>query len=430
MTTRLIRGIGSLLTMEPRPEADEAAGRTLLGVVHDAALLIEEGRIAWAGPERDLPPELEDAERIDAEGRCVSPGLVDPHTHVVYAGERAGELALRAAGKSYRQIAEAGGGIVATVAATRAASEDDLVAAARPRLARMLARGVTTAEAKSGYGLDLETELRILRAIRRLSADGPVELVPTFLGAHAIPPELRGQPDAARRHVDTVIDEMLPRVADEQLAEFCDVFVETGFFDVALARTLMTAATAAGLKPKLHVDQLTAGGGAELAAEVGAVSADHLDHASDAGLDALAAAGTIAVLLPGAALFLGDAPPDARRFLSHGVRVALATDCNPGTCPTEDLPLMLTLGCTLLGLTLEHAWAAVTTEAAAAVGRPHLGRLVVGAPADVVIWSFADPAHLAWHFAAPHADVVIKAGATVFEADPADPQRCAMRAAA
>lgn len=352
--------------------------------------------------------------RLDARGGLVTPGLVDPHTHLVFAGDRSDEYAERAAGRSYVEIARAGGGIAATVRATRAASVDELVALARPRLDRLLACGVTTAEVKSGYGLDTATELKMLEVVRALDASHPIDLVPTFLGAHAVPPDRKHE---RGRYLDEVVGEMIPAVAGAGLAEHCDVFVEEVAFTVTEAERVLRAGLDHGLTPKVHADQLAAGGGAELAAAVGAVSADHLEHVSEAGIRALAEAGTTAVLLPGAALFLGqtDRAP-ARRLIRAGVPIALATDCNPGTCMTENLLLMLTLGMSWLGLSPTEVLEAVTVHAARAVGRAdRAGVLAPGRPADLAVFDVPTPARLAYHFGVPHTRAVVKAGRVVLE---------------
>jgi len=377
-----------------------------------APIAIAGGRIAAVG---DLAGCVIDADtgRLDAEGGLVTPGLIDAHTHLVFAGDRADEYALRAAGKSYLDIAAAGGGIAATVRATRAADLATLMALARPRLDRLLACGVTTAEVKSGYGLDFTTEIRILEAIRRLDAEHPIDLVATFLGAHTVPPERRH--DRAG-YLDEVVEQMIPAAA--QLATFCDVFVEKSAFTLEEGERVLRAGLAHGLRPKIHADQLSAGGGAELGARLGAVSADHLEHISDAGIQALAAAGTVAVLLPGAGIFLGDdhrAP--ARRLVEAGVPVALSTDCNPGTCHTENLPLMLTLGMSRLGLSPIEVLKAVTLHAAQAVGREATaGRILPGRCADLAVFSVPSHRHLPYRFGLPPTRHVIKNGRVVFTA--------------
>lgn len=389
------------------------------GRVENGAVVIRDREVVWVGPSAVAPDAIT---TLDAGGRLVTPGWIDCHTHLVFAGERAGDFRRRASGMSYREIAAAGGGILSTVRATRVAGEDELVEGALPRLRRFLEHGVTTVEAKSGYGLDTATELKLLRALRRLDSIQPVEIEPTFLGAHAVPPEHREKPD---RYVDRVVSEMIPAVVSAGLARFCDVFVEKGFFTPEQGLRVLEAGAARGMVPKVHADQLTTGGGAELAASVGACSADHLDHASDEGLERMARSGTVAVLLPAAAMFLGDRPFRVDRFRSSGVRMALSTDCNPGTCPTEDLALVTTLAMSGMGLTPEEALMGVTSNAAAAIARTDVGELTPGKQADVVIWDAGTLEHLPWHFGVPHAAVVVKAGRVVLERDAAP--RCRPR---
>ncbi|MEE2788474.1 MAG: imidazolonepropionase, partial [Myxococcota bacterium] len=351
--------------------------------------------------------------RFNATGCLVAPGLVDPHTHIVFGGERSHEYAMRANGRSYLEIAQAGGGILSTVKATRAASVDDLIESALPRLDRLLACGVTTAEVKSGYGLSVEAELKMLEVIRTLDGRHPIDLIPTFLGAHTIPPEYRADREA---YVRLVIDDMLPRVAQAGLAEFCDVFVEESAFTIEEAERILMAGRAFGLQPKLHADQLTAGEGAELAGRVGAVSADHLEFISPAGIQALLDHQVVAVLLPGASLFLGaneDAP--ARRMIDAGIQVALATDCNPGTCMTTNLQLMLTLGMSRLKMSPAEVLTAVTHTAAQAIGRGHRsGRLAVGRAADIAVFDVPSHVHLPYYFGVPLTKAVFKAGHLVY----------------
>ncbi len=379
--------------------------------VPQGVVAIAEGRVVYVGPPQGLGEIPSEVPRVDAGGGLVTPGLVDPHTHVVFAGDRSGEYAQRAAGRGYLEIARGGGGIAATMRATRDADLDELVALARPRLDRLLQSGVTTAEIKSGYGLSHDAELRMLRTIRALDGVHPIDLVPTFLGAHTVPPDRTRAPYLAE-----VVDQMLPAVAAEGLAEFCDVFVEEGAFSTSEAELVLRAGLEHGLRPKVHADQLSAGGGAELAARVGAVSADHLEYISDAGIEALAAAGTVAVLLPGAALFLGqDDRAPARRLVEAGIPVALATDCNPGTCMTENLLLMLTLGMSRLGLSPREVLEAVTVHAARAVGREDVaGSIAVGRPADLVVFDVPSHRHLPYHFGAPHVAKVLKDGVVVY----------------
>ena len=383
------------------------------GRVENGAVVFRDREVVWVGPSALAPDAIT---TIDAGGRLVTPGWIDCHTHLVFANDRAADYRRRAAGMTYREIAAAGGGILSTVRATRVAGEDELVESALPRLRRFLEHGVTTVEAKSGYGLDTATELKLLRVLRRLDSMQPVEIEPTFLGAHAVPPEDREAPD---RYVDRVVSEMIPAVAAAGLARFCDVFIENGFFTIAQGRRVLEAGAERGMTAKIHADQLSSGGGAELAAELRACSADHLDHASDAGLAAMAKTGTVAVLLPAAAMFLGDTPFRADRYRNAGVRIALSTDCNPGTCPTEDLGLVTTLGMSSLGLSPEESLLAVTAHAAAAIGRSDVGELSAGKQADAVVWDAPTLEHLPWHFGVPHAAVVVKAGRVVLERDAA-----------
>lgn len=382
------------------------------GRVPEATVVMKDGAISWIGPDGHAPKA---DVTVDARGRVVTPGWIECHTHLVFAGDRSRDYGRRAEGVGYKEIAAEGGGILSTVRATRAASEDELVASALPRLARFLARGVTTLETKSGYGLTVADEMKLLRAAKRAGAAQPIEIESTFLGAHAIPPEHRGDPEA---WVDAVIG-MTGEVAREKLARFADVFVEGGFFTVAQARRILEAAKRAGLLPKLHVDQMSAGRGAELAAELHAVSADHLDHASDEGLAALASAGTVAVLAPGASIFLGDPVVRAERFRKANVPIALSTDFNPGTSPTDDLALMGTLAMSTMGMTAAEALTAVTSDAAKAIARPDLGVLAPGQQADVVIWDAPSLEHVFWHYATHHAATVIKKGEVVFERETA-----------
>jgi len=404
----LVEGAGEVFTADP----NALGPADCVGVVG--------GRVAFVGARAALAQHGfqvgPTTQRIDARGGLVTPGLVDPHTHLVFAGDRADEYVQRAAGVSYRDLARAGGGISATMRATRAAALEDLVTLAVPRLDRLLAHGVTTAEVKSGYGLDLESELKMLRAVRALDAAHPIDLVPTFLGAHTVPPEHQATPSA---YFDVLVSEMLPAIAAEGLARFCDAFVEDTAVSPQAAERVLRAAHALGLEPKLHVDQLSDGGGAELAARLSAVSADHLEHASPAGIDALARAGTTAVLLPGATLFLGHAAkPPARALIAAGVPVALSTDCNPGTSPTENLPLMLTLGMSQLGLTPREVMLGVTTHAARALRlEREVGRLSPGFAADLVVFDVPSHVHLPYAFGTNRARVVVKRGRVVLGGD-------------
>lgn len=380
------------------------------GAIADGALAIAGERIAWVGARRDLPAAPDRLAPVlrSGGGRWLTPGLIDCHTHLIFAGERIQEFERRLGGVSYAEIAVAGGGIAATVAATRAADESALVAAAARRLDSFLAEGVTTIEIKSGYGLTLETELKLLRAARRLGQERSIDVRTTFLGAHAIPMDF-----AARRadYVDLLCDEMIPAVAESGLADAVDAFCETIAFDLAETRRIFAAARHCGLPVKLHADQLSDSGGAALAAEFGALSADHLDHLGLGGVQALAAAGTIAVLLPGSSYFLGETRrPPVTELREAGVKMAIASNCNPGSAPVRSLLLMLSMGCALFGLTPEEALAGVTREAARALGLDDRGRLAPGLLADLVLWDIGDPAELAYWIGYNPCAAVIRRG--------------------
>ncbi len=378
------------------------------GIVRDGAVGIVGERIAWVGAARDLPKGATARRRLDAAGAWATPGLVDCHTHLVYAGNRANEFEARLHGATYAEIAEAGGGIKATVAATRAAGDDELVAASRPRLAALAAEGVTTVEIKSGYGLDTATECRLLHAARRVAREVGVDVRTTLLAAHAVPTEFAGRADA---YVDLVCRETIPAAAGAGLADAVDAFCETIAFTAPQTRRVFDAARAHGLPVKLHADQLSDTGGAALAAEFGALSADHLEYASDAGIAAMGRAGTVAVLLPGAYYVLREtqAPPVAA-LREHGVPMAIATDCNPGTSPTTSLLLMLNMACTLFRLTPEEALAGVTRHAARALGLGDRGTLAPGQRADVVLWDVASPAELAYRIGGNPCAGIVRAG--------------------
>jgi imidazolonepropionase len=369
----------------PAPRSGSAQGD--IAAIANASIASHDGRIVFVGPAdacRQQVAPLPGATVIDARGRTVIPGFVDPHTHLVFAGDRRDELRQRLAGATYADIAARGGGIVRTVAATREASEDDLVRAGRIRLADMLRQGTTTAEVKSGYGLDVESELKMLRVVRRLGVEQPVSLTATFMGAHECPLEYR---DRRRAFVDLVVREMIPAVARESLAEWCDVFCEMGVFSAEESREILLAGAAHGLKPRIHADELALSGGSAVAADVGARSADHLIFVDDAHADRLAEASVVATLLPAAAFFLklGRYAP-ARMLIRHGVPVALATDLNPGGGFSPSMPFVIALACFAMHMTLEEALVAATINAAAAIDRQDsAGSLDVGKPLDAVI---------------------------------------------
>jgi imidazolonepropionase len=355
--------------------------------IADAALVWAGTDIAWVGPRRELPAKYRRADRLDAGGGLVTPGLVDCHTHLAFGGWRADEFEHRIRGKSYLEIAREGGGIARTVRLTREASEVVLLARARGFLEEMRALGVTTVECKSGYGLDRENELKLLRVYRDLAGEGIARVVPTYLGAHVVPPEFR----AERERYLQLMEGLIPEIAAEGLAKCCDVFVEESAFTIGEARRVLLAARACGLALKLHADQLSSSGGAELAAELGAVSADHLEHASEVGIAAMARAGTVAVSLPIATLYLAQPPMPARRFIEAGVPVAVASDFNPGSAPSYHLPFALTLACTLQRMTPAEALKGATVIAAQALGLDSLvGSLEPGKSADFAVFDVPD----------------------------------------
>ncbi len=369
------------------------AGPSGIGLVDDGVVACSHGRIAYAGPAAELPTR-EARERIDCAGRLITPGLIDCHTHLVFAGDRAHEFELRLKGATYEEIARAGGGIVSTVRATRAASEDELVRQALPRLDALLAEGVTTVEIKSGYGLETETEARQLRAARRLARERSVSVTTTFLGAHAMP-EGATDKDA---YIDAVCDEMLPAIAGEGLADAVDAFCEGIGFSPEQTGRVFRAAERHGLPVKLHGDQLSNLHGGRLAAAYRALSIDHAEYTDEEGAAAMAKAGVVAVLLPGAFYFIRETQkPPVEHFRKHGARIALATDCNPGSAPLTSLLLTMNMGATLFRLTVEECLRGVTVEAARALGRlDSIGTLEAGKRCDLAIWSVERPAELVY----------------------------------
>ena len=386
----LLTNIACLATCRP------AGAQADIHAIPQAALAWDDGRIVWAGPEAELPPRLRSGDVLDAGGRLVVPGLVDCHTHLAFGGCRADEFERRLRGETYRDIAAGGGGIAATMRATRAASEGELLARAAGFLAEMLTLGVTTVECKSGYGLDEASELKLLRVYQRLAEHGSQRLVSTLLAAHAVPPEYRDRRDA---YVALVLDRIIPAASAAGLASCCDVFVDDSAFTVEEARRILLKGRESGLKPRLHADQLTAGGGAELAAEVGALSADHLECVSPRGIAALREAAVVAVSLPIATLYLGQSPMPARALIDAGVRVAVATDFNPGSAPSWHLPLALTLACTLQRMTPAEALKGATIYAARAAGvEAQVGSLETGKAADFAIIDAPDVNHWLYYF--------------------------------
>jgi imidazolonepropionase len=381
-----------------------------LSIIHDGAMLVRNGVIESVGTRAEIEKiSGPNCEVVDAQGGVVLPGFVDAHTHPVFAGNRADEFEQRALGASYQEIAAAGGGIKSTVRKTRAASEDALVAAGQRYAEWFLRCGTTTVEAKSGYGLTTEDELKMLRAIRRLNESTPLRYVPTFLGAHTVPDEFKGRSEA---YVALVSGEMLPRVAQEKLAEYCDVFCEAGAFSVDESRHILTAAKHLGLGLRVHADQLSLNGGAALASELGATTADHLEHADAAGIARLKAANVQPVLLPAAVLMLGARRyPPARAMIEAGLAVVIATDFNPGSSPVASMLLVLSLACTQMKLTPAEAITAATINAAYSLGRGHkLGSLEVGKRADFVIYDCRDYRELAYFAGLEHPAAVYVGG--------------------
>ncbi|MBN1631259.1 MAG: imidazolonepropionase [Thermoleophilia bacterium] len=418
----IISGAGELLTCARTGAASGA--RSTLGRINGGAVAAREGRIVWVGEGPALREEVRLAhggKELDVEGRVVMPGLVECHAHLAYAGDRADEFQMRVSGATYQAIAAAGGGIVSTVHATRNASDESLRALARRRLDHFLRYGVTTVEAKSGYGLSVDQEVRLLEVYRDVGAEHVVDVVPTLLAGHSVPAEYLDRPDD---YVKLIEKKMIPTVTKHNLARFCDAFCEQGAFSVAQSRRILEAGLSHGLLPKLHADQLTYTGATEMAAGLGAVSVDHLDHISEAGIAALAAADgdvhvPVAVLLPGATFFLGEgghAP--ARRLLDAGARVALSTDLNPGSSPTENLWLMTTMGCSQLHMTADEVIRAITIEAAAALAvDDQVGSLEVGKKADILVLEYHRAVEIPYRYGMNPAWRVFKGGRPVVTRD-------------
>ena len=411
MDTLLIHNLSEIAT----PQGTTSLAGSEQGRVErrtGAEVLCRDGRILGIGTHEDLARQfgpLAGGETLDAGGGTLIPGFVDPHTHLPWAGSREEEFSMRLAGKTYMEIAAAGGGILSTVAATRKASEEELVRNVTRRLDLMLTHGTTTAEAKSGYGLSLEDELKQLRAIEVASNAHAVDLVPTLLAAHEVPPEHRRERD---RYIDLICHEIIPATAEANLARFCDVFCEEGVFTAEESRRVLTVGRDNGLRPRLHADEFVDSGGAELAGELGALSADHLTAVSDAGIEAMAAAGVTAVLLPGTSFFLmKHAYAPARRLIEAGIPVALATDCNPGSSHTESMPMVFVLAVYEYGLSIEEALTAATLNAACSLGLGEVtGSVEVGKQADLLILDAPNLFHLAYHYGINPIRAVVKRG--------------------
>jgi imidazolonepropionase len=407
----IIKNAGELLTLSSFFKEESG-----LGMIQDGAVAIKKGRVFWIGKTEEMSGKFSlnrDGREIDAAGKVVMPGLIDAHTHLVFAGSREIEFEQRIRGLSYQEIAGRGGGILSTVEATRNSSFDELLSLGKKRLDRMLSKGVTTVEAKSGYGLSLQGEMKILKVMKALQETHPIDIVPTFLGAHTLPKEFR---EDRAHYMALLTEEMIPKVAQEGLAEFCDVFCEEKAFTAKESKSILETGKRYGLKPKIHADQLSSGGGAELAAEVNAYSADHLEYVSPEGIKKMAEKGVTAVLLPGASFFLAmNKYPPARDMIEQGVCVSLATDLNPGSSMTESLPLMMTMGCTLFKMIPKEVIQAATIHAAKSMGREkEIGSLEVGKQADIVLLGIPNYRYLPYHFGVDHVETVIKKGRIVY----------------
>ncbi len=413
MMDLIFYNISQLVTVAANGAArKEGAAMREIGLIEDGAVGVKDGRIAYVGPSDGI--DISKAERsISAYGKTILPGFIDSHTHLVFAGARETEFARRIAGATYAEIAASGGGINTTVKATRAASRIELTEYALHRLDSCLGFGSTTVEIKSGYGLDFENEIKMLEVIDDLRDLHVVEIVPTFLGAHTVPFDYA---DRREEYVELVRERMLPEVARRGLAEYCDVFAEKTAFTIEEARGIFMRARELGLKARVHADQITAGGGAELAADVFAASADHLDHISDAGIARMRDSGSVATLLPGVSLFLGEPFPDARRLIDAGLAVAIATDANPGSCMSENIQLMMSLAAMRMRMTTEEILTAVTLNAAAALDRSDThGSIEEGKQADLLLFDTPNYHRIMYHFGVNHLNTVVKAGRVVME---------------
>lgn len=410
MASLFVRNAGELVTCSGGPKSGAEMARA--GIVEGGAVLVEDGVVAWAGPEGKAPHGSSKAdETVDAGGRAVLPGFVDSHTHFVFAGYRDDEFQWRAAGLPYMEIHKRGGGIQKSVQMTRGAGPDELFDLGMARLDSMLSFGVTSVEGKSGYGLDLETEIAQLETMRRLSSHHAVEITSTYLGAHSVPKEYRQLENGGSKYVEWIVAEALPEIKKRGLADFCDIFCETNVFTVAESRRLLTEAKRLGFGLKIHADEITTLGGAELAAELGAASADHLLKASDAGIKAMAESGTVATLLPLTAFCLREPYARAREMIDAGCRVALATDFNPGSCYSESVPLLFSLAVLYLGMTVEEAVTAFTINGAKAIGREKtVGSLEPGKQADIVILDSPSIRFLPYHAGVSSVEAVVKKG--------------------
>jgi len=406
----LIKNIKQLVTVSTKGKPYKAGTEMRdLGIIENATVMIQDGLFSWIGPSTKLSQEPDDSiDTIDASDLIALPGFVDSHTHTVFAGSRENEFALRTEGKSYQEIAASGGGILSTVSATRETSKKELKKLASRHLDTMLKQGTTTVEIKSGYGLNEDAEIKLLYIINELGDEGLMNIVPTFLGAHAIPEEFKENPDG---YVDLICQRLLPYVANHKLAKFCDAFCESGYFSVEQCRRIFETAKSLGLGIKIHADQLSQIGASKLAVEMGAISADHLEKIDDAGISALKQSGTIAVIIPGTSFFLNCEYAPARKIIDSGIPLAIASNFNPGSCMSHSMPLMMTIACTQMSLTPEEAICAATINGAAALGLSNtLGSIEAGKQADIVLFNVPNYRYLMYHYGIDHVAKLIKHG--------------------
>ena len=405
-----IRNISQLLTVDAGGKPSKTGNAMQdLGIIAEAGVLCRDGKIAWVGPMSQWDQSLpEGFNEIDAEGSVVLPGFVDSHTHLMFAGSREREFSLRAQGATYQQIAEQGGGILSTIAHVRETSKKELKRSARRFMNAMMQHGTTTVEVKSGYGLTMESEIKMMEAINELKEEEMMDVVPTFLGAHAVPPEFSHD---HKKYLDLLLRDMIPYVGRKNLAAFCDVFCERGYFDLTESDAILDCGKQWGMTPKVHAEELTPLGGAELAGKVGAASADHLEHVTERGIKALKDNGVVATLLPGVSFFLNHGYAPARRLIDAGVVVALASDFNPGSCMSFSMPMMMTIACTQMQMSPEEALTAGTINGAAALQMSHrIGSIEVGKDADLIVADIPDYRFLAYHFGVNHVRHTIKHG--------------------
>ncbi len=406
----LLKNINQLVTVHSNGKSFKSGiSMRDLGVIQNASVLIDNGIFQWIGlDETFAQPLREDAEIVDASSFVALPGFVDAHTHLLFAGSRENEFALRAEGKTYQEIAAQGGGILSTVKATRAATKKELKKLASKRLDAMMKHGTTTAEIKSGYGLDVDSEIKMLEAITELAEEHFMTIAPTFLGAHAVPPEFK---DRKEEYIKLICNTMMPYIAKRNLARFCDVFCETGYFSAEESRQILQCAQSLGLKLKLHAEEFNSIGGTALAAELQAVSVDHLEHIDEEGIRKLQKGSTVAVALPGVSFFLHNPYAPARKLIDAGLPLAIASDFNPGSCMSFSMPLMMTIACTQMNLTPEEAITACTLNGAAALGLSQtVGSIEVGKQADIILYDIPDYRYLAYHFGTNLVAKVIKRG--------------------